>query len=58
MSTTIEAARPLVAVGYLIGAIGIPVLGLVLLILGLVQRSRSKTAAPQYPYPPMPPGGG
>ncbi|MGB8407199.1 MAG: hypothetical protein WCE30_24370 [Mycobacterium sp.] len=56
MSTTIEAARPLVAVGYLIGAIGIPVLGLVLLILGLVQRSRSKTAAPQYPYPPMPPG--
>lgn len=54
---TIEAARPLVAVGYLLGTIGIPALGLVLLIIGLVQRSGSKTAAPQYPYPPVPPPG-
>lgn len=58
MSTSIEAARPLVAVGELIGGLGICGLGLVLLIVGLVQRSRSGTTPqPQYPYPPHAPPG-
>lgn len=56
MSMTIEAARPMVAVGEMVGTFAIPAIGLILLIIGFTQRSRS-TTTPQHPYPPqLPPG--
>jgi len=57
MSTTIEAARPMLIVGEIMGTLGIPALGLVLLIVGIIQRGRSSTATPPYPYPPQAPPG-
>ena len=50
------AGSPAYAVGQLTAMIGIPLLGLVLLIVGLNKRSKSKTPPPQqYPYQQYPP---
>ncbi|WP_142281607.1 hypothetical protein [Mycobacterium kyorinense] len=62
MVTTFLAERDAaVQVGYLIGLFGIPLAGLVMLIIGLQQRSRSRMQPGPYPpgYPPPPgmPGG-
>lgn len=60
-----------VQVGYLVAMFGIPAIGLVCLIIGLLERSRSRrqsspyppqyppgfTVNPGYPYPPPPPPG-
>jgi hypothetical protein len=57
--TTFLAERDAaVQAGYLIGLFGIPLAGLVMLIIGLRQRSRSRVQPGPYPpgYPPPPPG--
>ncbi|GBE65660.1 hypothetical protein MFM001_21220 [Mycobacterium sp. MFM001] len=59
MITTLLAERNVtVQVGYLIGLFGIPLAGLVMLIIGLQQRSRSRMQPGAYTpgYPPPPPG--
>lgn len=68
MSTTyLAAASSAESLGYVIGLLIIPGIGLALLIAGLITRSKSKKAPqppqvgyqgqPQYPYPPQPNGG-
>jgi hypothetical protein len=41
--------------GELIGLFGIPIVGLILLVVGLLRRTRSRRQAP-FPYPVIPPG--
>ncbi len=41
--------------GELTAALGIPLIGLICLVIGLWERKRSRARTPAYPYPPGPP---
>jgi hypothetical protein len=44
-------------IGYLIGTLLFPAVGVILLVIGLVERSKAKRVQPSYPpgYPPVAP---
>jgi hypothetical protein len=45
-----------VRAGFLMFSLGLPAIGLVCLVIGLVERSRARRRAPAYPPPQYPPG--